>query len=83
MRITLASLLWIVLALLILQDQLWMAAVAAGMFTLYFGAVAVVVLAILIDAYFGAFAGVPYLSVVAVVWYVGSELLRQRMRIIE
>ena len=66
-----------------MQNLLWIAGLLAIVFTFKFTAVALVVLAILIDGYFGAFNSVPYLSIAALCWYVCSELIRMRLRIMD
>lgn len=73
----------LLIAVLILQNLLLPAVVLALLFTWKFSALALFVLAVVLDAYFGAFQSVPYFSMVAVVWYVVSELIRIRMRIME
>lgn len=66
-----------------MQNMLWLAGLLAVVFTIKFTAVSLVALAVLIDAYFGAFSTMPYLSIVALCWYVCSELIRMRMRIMD
>lgn len=75
-------LLLILISLAVLQDQLWLAWLLMLPFTYYFGAVWLVVLAIGVDAYFGAFSTIPFFSLVLLGWYVLSEFLRFRLRII-
>lgn len=73
----------LLIAISVLQN-LWPIALGLGLFVSYtFGAAGLVVLAIAIDAYFGAFSSVPYISIGALLWYVISELLRLRLRIME
>ena len=83
MRIILATLLLILFCTAVLQNVFWLAALIALWFTFRYGAVSLVVAAILIDAYFGAFHQVPYFSILALVWYFVSELISLRMRIME
>jgi uncharacterized membrane protein (GlpM family) len=83
MKLLLAVTSWILIALLVFQNQLIAAGVLTLVFTFYFGALAIVCLALAIDAYFGAFMNVPYFSIVTLLWYVFSELIRLRMRIME
>ena len=69
------------ITLAVLQNLLWLAALFALFFTRFFGAMWLMPIAILIDGYFNAFASVPFFSLIAVGWYVLSELLTLRMRI--
>lgn len=62
-------------------NLLWLAALFAIFFTYYFGAGGLLVLAMLLDGYFNAFATIPVFSLVALGWYILSELARSRMRV--
>jgi hypothetical protein len=83
MRIIYATGLLILLSVVVLQNMLWLAAFLAVYFTYTYSAAALFLLAICIDAYFGAFSTLPYFSFVALVWYLLSELVRLRMRIMK
>jgi hypothetical protein len=83
MRILVATVLVLAIGVLFIQHHLLVALLLSGLFTMWFGGLALLVLALLIDAYFGAFLTFPYLSVVALVWYVASELVRLRVRIMK
>ncbi len=67
----------------VVQNMLLIAGFLALLFTIKFSSASLVVLAIGIDAYFGAFETMPYFSVIALCWYVCSELIRLRIRIID
>jgi len=65
----------------ILQNLLLITLFLVAAFTLRFGALWLVPLAILVDGYFGAFSAVPMFSFIAVGWYIVSELLRPYVRV--
>ena len=52
------------------------------LFTLRFGAAWLLPAAIVLDAYYGGFTGVPGISLVALVWFVASELVRPQLRLV-
>ena len=83
MRLVYILLALLLIAIAIMQNLFWLAALFVIGFTAFFGAFFLVPLAIVIDGYFNAFAAVPWLSITAVVWYVCSELVRLRMRIMK
>lgn len=66
-----------------LHNLLILTALFSVLFTLRYSAIPLIILAICIDGYFGAYAHVPYFSIAAVIWYPLSELLRARLRINE
>ena len=68
--------LYIVIALLVVQNHLFIAGLLAVWFTYRVGAVWLIPLAICIDGFFGAFYHVPLFSVVMAFWYLVSELIR-------
>lgn len=73
----------ILVAVAVMQNLLWLAALFTLLFTAYFGAGALFILAVLIDGYYNVFVSVPVFSLIALVWYFVSELIRARVRIIE
>jgi len=73
----------IVIGVAMMQNMIFLAGIVAVIFTLKFSSAALVVLAIGIDTYFGAFGTMPYFSVIALCWYVCSELIRLRIRIMD
>ena len=83
MRVLYASLGMGLIILAGFQNMLFLAAVFSIGFTIFFGAVWLFPAAVLIDGYFNAFSGVPMFSLIALVWYVVSELLSLRMRIMK
>ncbi len=62
-----------------LQNWLLLALVLSVFYSLRFGAIILIPVAILIDGYFGNFHTWPYLSLLAVVWYVIIEYLRPKL----
>lgn len=73
-------LLLVLIGVSVLQSMFWLALPLGLVFTFYYGAIWLVFLAICIDAYFGAFAGIPAFSFGLLAWYVVSELLKLRLR---
>lgn len=74
---------YLLIVFAVMQNVVWLGVVAIVWFTLRFGAVSLLPLAILLDGYYGAFFSVPVLSISAIVWYVASELFRVRSNIVQ
>jgi hypothetical protein len=74
-------LIYILIAFLVIQNQLLLAGLLALLFTYYVSAALLIPLGFIIDGYFGAFAAVPVFSIVAILWYLFSEFLRPRLRL--
>jgi vacuolar-type H+-ATPase subunit I/STV1 len=81
MKLLAYTLLYTLIALLVVQNQLLLAGLLVLLFTYYISAVWLIPLGFLIDGYFGAFATVPVFSMVAISWFVISEFLRPRLRV--
>jgi uncharacterized membrane protein (GlpM family) len=79
MRYAFDIIIFIAVALLAIQNQLFAAGVLAVFFTYRVSALPLVALAIGIDGFFGAFYHLPMFSIVTLVWYLVSELLRPRI----
>ena len=79
MRFSAYLLLYILIALLVVQNQIVLATLAALLLTYYVSAIWLIPLGFVIDGYFGAFASIPVFSIVTVVWYAGSEFFRPRL----
>ena len=79
MKLFIAFVLYFFIALTVTQNQLIVAALLALWFTARVGAVWLLPLAFLLDGYFGAFAEIPYITLVACIWYVISEYIRPRL----
>lgn len=73
---------YLLLAISVMQNLMLFTVVIAIAFTLRFGAIGLIPLAIMLDAYFGAFDAVPVFSLIAVGWYIGFELLKPRLRLL-
>lgn len=71
--------LYFLIALMVIENQLIIAAMLVAWFTFRVGAVWLLPLAFLLDGYFGAFTEIPYISIIACVWYVLSEYIRPRL----
>ena len=79
MRVVNNILIFIATVLSVLHGQLLIAALLSVWFTYRSGAAWLLVAAVLIDGYFGAFFSVPYLTIVALLWYAFSEWIRPRL----
>jgi len=79
MKILSVILLYTAITIAVFQNWLWFAALLILVFSLRFGAVTLIPLAILIDGYFGNFYGLPHLSLMAICWYVFIEYIRPRI----
>lgn len=79
MKIVTAAVLYLGIIIGIFQNWLWFTGFIVLIFSLQFGALALIPVAILIDGYFGNFYGLPYLSILAIGWYLGIEYLRQKV----
>ena len=79
----LAVILYLSILFSVMQNLIILGIVATVWFTIGFGALALLPLAILLDGYYGAFYSVPLFSISAIGWYVLSELLRTRMNIVQ
>lgn len=75
---------YILIAISLMQNLLPFTVVLGVTFSMYFGAVWLIPLAVLTDAYFGAFGSIPVFSLIAITWYGTFEFLRPylRMRVI-
>lgn len=71
--------LYLFIAFMILQNQIFIACIAILWFTFRCGAVWLLPLAFVIDGYFGAFEHVPVITLCACAWYVLSEFVRPRL----
>ncbi len=69
MRILKIVLVYLSIILLIMQNLLWPAGALAVFCSYKYGASPLIAIAILIDGYYGNFYTMPYLSLIAVVWY--------------
>ena len=79
MKLLINIILYILTALLILQNHLLLAGMVVLFFTFRCGAIWLLPLAFLLDGYFGAFSAVPLITIAACVWYVISEFVRPQL----
>jgi len=79
MRFFITLALYFFIALMVIENQLIVAALLVLWFTSRVGAVWLLPLAFLLDGYFGAFADIPYITITACVWYIISEYIRPRL----
>ncbi|MEY2665249.1 MAG: hypothetical protein RLZZ480_354 [Candidatus Parcubacteria bacterium] len=80
MKFLLTIILYVLIALMVMENQIVIASLLVLWFTYRSGAVWLIPLAILLDGYFGAFTHIPYISLVTCAWYVLSEYLSPRLR---
>lgn len=73
------TLIFILIAIMVMQNHLVIAFFLSCWFTWRVGALLLLPLAIALDGYFGAFYHVPALSLWALGWYVASEFVRPRL----
>jgi hypothetical protein len=79
MKLILNIILFFCIAIMVLQNHLIIAGILALLFTFRCGAVWLLLLAFLIDGYFGAFSSMPVFSLGMLVWYVVSEIIRPQL----
>jgi hypothetical protein len=79
MSIFLDSVIYVLLAILAMQNHLFLAFLLVLVFTFRRGALALVPLAFAIDAYFGAFQSVPSFTLFMIAWYTMSEFVRPQL----
>lgn len=79
MRFSAYIILYIFIALLVIQNQLTLASLAVLLFTYYVSAIWLIPLGFMIDGYFDAFTTVPVFSLVTIIWYAVSEFLKPRL----
>lgn len=79
MKIFLAIFLYFTIIFSFLQNCLSLLLVSLVVFSIRFGAVSLIPVAILIDGYFGNFFGIPYLSFSVIMWFLLVEYLRPKI----
>lgn len=72
---------YILISLAIFQNFIFLACLFVLFFTFKFGAAYLLPLALFIDGYYGAFYNIPYFSMLMLVWFGLSELVRIRLRV--
>jgi hypothetical protein len=78
-----AVVLYFMIIISVMQSYVIIGLVTVTLFTVQYGAVSLIPLAILLDGYYGSFYEFPVLSVVTVVWYVLSEILNARLSVVQ
>ncbi|MEK7462154.1 MAG: hypothetical protein AAB618_01110 [Patescibacteria group bacterium] len=73
--------LYLLIALLVLQNQLLLAMLAVCLFTYYTNAAWLILLGFLIDGYFGSFTATPMFTIVSILWYIVSEFAKPRLNL--
>jgi hypothetical protein len=71
--------LYLALIISFMQNVLWLAFIILVAFSLRYGGVMVIPLAIALDGYYGNFYTTPYLSLLAVWWYLLIDYLLPRL----
>ncbi len=61
----------------VLQGWMFASVAISLLLSWYFGALILVVLAFILDGYYGAFYGWPMLSIVSIIWFVFLETSRE------
>lgn len=79
MRTFLSTLLYIIVIFSFLQSWWLLFVLSLTVFSIQFGAVALIPIAILFDGYFGNYFGFPYLSFFAILWFVAVEFIRPKI----
>jgi len=79
MKAFLAIGLYILIILAFLQNWFFVLLATLLAFSFWFGAVALIPAAIVIDGYFGNFYGFPFLSLCSVGWFVFVEYVRPKV----
>lgn len=79
MRFFTGIILYLCIIFSFLQNVVFLTVVAVVLFSVRYGAVMLIPVAILIDGYFGNFYGVPLLSIGSIVWYMLIEYMRLKL----
>jgi hypothetical protein len=79
MKYILNFFLYILIALMVIQNHLLIGFLLVIIFTFRAGAAWLIPLAIVIDGYFGAFYTVPVITIAVIAWYTISEFVRPQL----
>lgn len=79
MNIIPAILLYVIIAVSIMQNWLVLSVLSVVFFSFRYNAAFLIPLAILIDGYYGNFYSIPYLSFFSVGWFLVVEYLRPKI----
>ncbi|NCT02049.1 hypothetical protein GW766_02240 [Candidatus Parcubacteria bacterium] len=79
MNTFLAVLLYSGIGFSIMHNWLLFAGLCISIFSIRHGAIMLIPLAIVLDGYYGNYYSLPYVSLLAVVWYIVIEQIRPRI----
>lgn len=79
MGIIISIILYFIILFSVLQNNLYLSAIAVLLFSVKNGGATLIPLAILIDGYFGNFYNIPYLSLLAVWWFLVVEYIKPKV----
>lgn len=79
MKYFLGIFLYFIIALAIMQNWIFLALLCVLIFSFKFSPTPLIFLAIMLDAYYGAFYSLPALSIVAVIWFAIVEYVSPRL----
>ena len=79
MRIFLSIFLYLMIVFSFMHGEPFLAVPAVILFSLHYGALSLIPLAILLDGYYGNFYSLPALSFAAVAWYAAVEHIRPKL----
>ncbi|MCA9362150.1 hypothetical protein KC906_02130 [Candidatus Kaiserbacteria bacterium] len=79
MKLLIASALFILIAIAIMQAWLLVACVAVSIYSFRFGTMLLLPLFFVLDGYFGNFYKIPYLSIGGILWFLFVEYVRPRI----
>jgi hypothetical protein len=79
MKLILNSLVYIGILLSLMQNHYYIAAILIFVFTMRANAGWLIVIALLVDGFYGAFYASPNITLLAVFWYILSESLKPRV----
>lgn len=72
-------LVYFLIAVMVVQNYLFIAFLLVLVFTFKRGAVLLIPLAFVIDGYFGAFQAIPTITLFTIAWYAISEFVRPQL----
>lgn len=79
MKFFLGLSLCLIIAISVMQNWIWLACLCTLLFSLRFHSAALILLAIVLDGYYGAFYTVPILSLSAICWLIFIEALKPKL----
>jgi hypothetical protein len=79
MKALTAILLYVGIIISFIQNWLLASVIMIGVFSYHFNAASLIPVAIILDGYFGNFYTVPYLSLIAVSWYIAIGYIQPKL----